>query len=209
MMSFNQILTIRASLIGGLPTVEEFMETMTNAHLDHLMELPLDQFDPVKTTDDMLRWTSYMKDMQPLIQKGRNDFFASLSIRKDDDGFMFVSEVDCDHAKVWRRLFFQSLEEQYPYYGVFSHPEPTDREEPAPAGFRCSPQGKHTRNTPSREDRPALGKRRLYKGNGYLTHARRLSVGLEEKRENGQVDIWLNEEERALVCQASNAGRSA
>ena len=209
MMSFNRLLNMSSMVLNAMPTTEEFMTTMTDGHLDHLMALPLDQFDPIKVTDDMVRWTHYMKDMQPLIQKGRNDFFASLSIRRDGDGFMLVSEVECDHAKVWRRLFFQSLEEQYPHYGVFSHPEPTNRPQPAPAGFRCSPQEKHTRNTPCREDRPALGKRRLYKSNAYLTHARRLSVGLEERREDGTCDIWLSEEERALVCKSSNTGRQS
>jgi len=203
MMSFNQIITIRTALLHDLPTVENMVEVWTIEQMSQSLA------DPKYSLPDFDGWMSHMEKMRPFMQWGRNEFIATLSIAKDGDGFSFVSPVSNRHAEMWKNIFFQELEERYPHYGVFSHPEPTNREEPSPAGFRCSPQGKHTRNTPCREDRPALGKRRLYKSNAYLTHARRLSVGLEERREDGTCDIWLSEEERALVCKSSNTGRQS
>lgn len=205
-LSLVETIAIQKHVLSELPSTFEFLELLSNQHIDKLIDQPLDQFNPDNVVNDMARWIAYLDSIRPLVQWGREEFLSTLSIRWKDGGHYFYSPVDNQHAVVWKKLFFQHLGELYPSFGVFSHAEPIDREEPAPAGFRCSPQEKHTRNTPSREDRMTIGPRRRYVGAGYLTAARRLSVGLIE--DTGQrLVVWLSEEEREMVCKEANKGR--
>jgi len=93
--------------------------------------------------------------------------------------------------------------ENRPEFGIFSHPEGNEHPEKERSEQR-SPTIQRTHECYSFDDRPIINgiagvpDRRMYQSHAYLYAARKLRIGLEEKRPDKTV-IWLSLQERDLV----------